>query len=131
MGRSTPRLKSRMRKTQPRGSVFDLASFDSFVECSRHPPGPGPLAQVIKPSARVTSRDARRAHHAQPLHLQRTPPQAAHARESILFVTIESSADPVNSDPIGPQAQLAGARRMRAAISSRSAWSSWSKTSSS
>ena len=50
---------------------------------------------------------------------------------SACFVTIESSADPVNSDPIGPQAQLAGARRMRAAISSRSAWSSWSKTSSS
>ena len=60
------------------------------------------------------------------------PPLKRHMQESAsCFVTIESSADFVNSDPIEPQAQLAGARRMRAAISSRSAWSSWSKTSSS
>ena len=59
------------------------------------------------------------------------PPKRHMQVRASCFVTIESSADPVNSDPIGPQAQLAGARRMRAAISSRSAWSSWIKTSSS
>jgi len=82
MGKSTPRLKSRMRKAQPRGSVFDLASFDPFVECSRRMPGPGPFARAIKPSARITSREARRAHRAQPLHRQHTPPRAVHAREN-------------------------------------------------
>ena len=114
MGRSTPRLKSRMRKAQPRGSVFDLASFDRFVEV--FPASAGARAACPGDQAVRSNRPPRRTTRASRTAIApATYPPAVLAREKRLFVSIDSIVDFVTETKPGPmlnsRAQGESARR--------------------